>query len=141
MKAEVLKLRAEYNALNDLRDSLLYTDGYERGINNEDYYNQKDAEFESNINALANKLNLTYANVLDSIFCDEVLERLASSLENKKTLNIEKNAVNNWVEKIELKGYLKAFDVNAIFNRINKYYPNIYKIIVSGYGSKTIVKV
>lgn len=56
-------------------------------------------------------------------------------------INIEKNAVNLLVKEIELKGYSAPVQVEKIFDRINKYYPNTYKIEVSEYGSKRIVKV
>jgi len=55
-------------------------------------------------------------------------------------LNIEKNAVKLLVKEIELKGYSAPVQVENIFNRINKYYPNVYKIEVSEVGSKIIVK-
>lgn len=57
-----------------------------------------------------------------------------------RKLNIEKNAVNLLVREIELKGFSAHVQVEKIFERINKYYPNVYKIEVSEVGNKTIVK-
>lgn len=125
MRNQILAIRAELKNLEILKDSLMDYSGYIPTVNDENgLYDALDAKIDSMIIALSKELNLTYGDILEAVYNDEVLELIISDLklEVKPLHRFRVRVMDRMLNEMQTKGYTKATQYANYIKDFKTYY-------------------
>ena len=113
MRNQVLEIRAELKNLELLKDSLMDYSGYMPTVNDEDgLYDSLDTKIDSMIVNLAKELNLTYGDILEAVYNDEVMELIILDLkleqEVKPLHRFRVRVMDRMLIEMQKNGFTKA---------------------------------